>query len=177
MEAEKDTVTRHDLRHGRHTVFLLTDYQVFSPKYRRKILEGAVAEAAEENLSLVKKALPKKHVFPQLKGWRPGHLWAPSCYHGSGGQGGEVVERYTSGQKNYYKNEDAVPVVVTDAEKEKTHKTNYISLRTKFFAVTGPVLEYRVCDWNMGDVHPKQKNHGFKNPRCTGICPLRRVLW
>ncbi len=29
--------------------------------------------------------------FPQLKEWCPGHLWAPSCYHGSVGQGWEVV--------------------------------------------------------------------------------------
>ena len=35
---------------------------VFSPKYRGKVLEGEVAEAAEENRSLEKKALPKKHV-------------------------------------------------------------------------------------------------------------------
>jgi putative transposase len=25
--------------------------------------------------------------FPQLKEWCPGHLWAPSCYHGSVGHG------------------------------------------------------------------------------------------
>ena len=27
-----------------------------------------------------------------------------------------------------------------DEEKEKTHKTGYITLRTKLFAVTGPIL-------------------------------------
>ena len=27
-----------------------------------------------------------KDQFPQLKGWCPDHLWAPSCYHGSVGQ-------------------------------------------------------------------------------------------
>jgi len=48
VEAEKDIVTRHDLRHDRHTVSLLTDHIVFSPKYRGKVLEGEVAEAAEE---------------------------------------------------------------------------------------------------------------------------------
>jgi len=41
-------VTRQDLRHDRHTVSLLTDHLVFSPKYRGKVLEGEVAEAAEE---------------------------------------------------------------------------------------------------------------------------------
>ena len=48
MEAKKDMVTRHDLRHDRHSVSLLTDHLVFSPKYRGKVLEGEVAEAAEE---------------------------------------------------------------------------------------------------------------------------------
>ena len=48
MEAKKDMVTRHDLRHDRHTVSLLTDHLVFSPKYRGKVLLGEVAEAAEE---------------------------------------------------------------------------------------------------------------------------------
>jgi len=47
VEAMKDRVTRHDLRHGRHTVSLLTDHLVFSPKYRGKVLEGEVAEEAE----------------------------------------------------------------------------------------------------------------------------------
>ena len=47
-EAKKDGVTRHDLRHDRHTVSLLTDHLVFSPKYRGKVLLGEVAEAAEE---------------------------------------------------------------------------------------------------------------------------------
>ncbi len=48
MEANRDMVTRHDLRHDRHTVSLLTDHLVFSPKYRGNVLEGEVAEAAEE---------------------------------------------------------------------------------------------------------------------------------
>jgi REP element-mobilizing transposase RayT len=48
VEAKRDRVTKHDLRHDRHTVSLLTDHLVFSPKYRGKVLEGEVAEAAEE---------------------------------------------------------------------------------------------------------------------------------
>ena len=55
------------------------------------------------------------------------------------GHGWEVVEKYISGQKNYYKKEDTIPVVVVDEEKEKTHKIGYITLRTKLFAVTGHV--------------------------------------
>ena len=74
--------------------------------------------------------------FSQLKEWRPGHLWAPSCYHKtfkksfiknasqSVGQGWEVVERYISGQKGYEK-ADTVPVVVIDEEKENLERTKH----------------------------------------------------
>ena len=48
VEAKGETVTRRDLRHDRHTVSLLTDHSVFSPKYRGKVLHGVVAEVAEE---------------------------------------------------------------------------------------------------------------------------------
>ena len=77
VEVKEDRVTRHDLRHDRHTVSLLTDHLVFSPKYRGKVLLGEVAEATEE--------------------------------------------------------------IVIDEEKEKTFKTGYISLYTKFLAVTGSI--------------------------------------
>ena len=36
-----------ELRHDRHTVSLLTDHMVFSPKYRGKILTGDIAMLAE----------------------------------------------------------------------------------------------------------------------------------
>jgi len=48
VEAKWERVTRHDLRHDRHTVSLLTDHLVFTPKYRGKVLLGDVAEVAEE---------------------------------------------------------------------------------------------------------------------------------
>ncbi|HUW68468.1 MAG TPA: transposase [Candidatus Nanoarchaeia archaeon] len=38
---------KKELRHDRHTVSLLTDHMVFSPKYRGKILVGDVAMVAE----------------------------------------------------------------------------------------------------------------------------------
>jgi len=44
----RERVTRRDLRHDRHTVSLLTGHIVFSPKYRGKVLEGEVAEAARK---------------------------------------------------------------------------------------------------------------------------------
>ena len=34
--------------------------------------------------------------FPHLKEWCGDHLWAPSCYHGSVGNGWNVVEKYIS---------------------------------------------------------------------------------
>ena len=99
VEANRDMVTRRDLRHDRHTVSLLTDHLVFSPKYRGKVLEGEVAEAAGEISWIAKRIKGRsskllRDRFPQLKEWCPGHLWAPSCYHGSVGHGWEVVERY-----------------------------------------------------------------------------------
>jgi hypothetical protein len=62
VEAKRDIVTGQDPRHDRHTVSLLTDRLVFTSKYRGKVLVGEVAEAVEANLSLEKKALPKKQV-------------------------------------------------------------------------------------------------------------------
>ena len=94
MEAKKNMVTRHDLRHDRHSVSLLTDHLVFSPKYPGKVLEGEVAEAAEEiswiakrlkgrssKQTLLEKAFTEKRFavrdqFPQLKGWCQGQLYA-----------------------------------------------------------------------------------------------------
>jgi len=169
VEANRDMVTRHDLRHDGHTVSLLRDHLVFSPKYRGKVLEGEVAEAAEEiirknckelDIEVIDLAVNIDHVhlfityppkysvswiakrikgrsskllrdqFPLLKVWCLGHLWAPSCYHGSVGHGGDVVEKYISGQKGY---EKADPVSVMDDEKEKTHKTWYNTLYDKLF--------------------------------------------
>ena len=168
-EANRDMVTRRNLRHDRHTVSLLTDHLVFSPKYRGKVLEGEVAEAAEEiirenckelDIEVIDMAVGVDHVhlfikyppkysvswiakrikgrsskmlrdqFPQLKEWCPGHLWAPSCYHGSVGHGWEVVERYISGQKGY-ENTDTVPVIAE--EKVKARKTWYNTLYNKLF--------------------------------------------
>ncbi|MFZ2070178.1 MAG: hypothetical protein WAV32_00950 [Halobacteriota archaeon] len=54
VEVKRERVTRHEFRHDRHTVSLLTDPKTFkkvlsktlrrSPKYRGKVLEGEVAE-------------------------------------------------------------------------------------------------------------------------------------
>ena len=57
VEAMRERVTRRDLRHDRNTVSLLTNHLVFSPKYRGKVLEGEVAEAAEEIIRETRKEL------------------------------------------------------------------------------------------------------------------------
>jgi hypothetical protein len=46
--SEGESVKKHALRRGQHTVSMLTDHLVFSPKYRGTVLLGDVAEAAEE---------------------------------------------------------------------------------------------------------------------------------
>ncbi|RCV63854.1 hypothetical protein C5S53_11945 [Methanophagales archaeon] len=45
----------------------------------------------------------------------------------SEGQGGEVVEKYISGQKSYEK-ADTLPAIEEEKEKLRTHKTWYTSL-------------------------------------------------
>lgn len=57
VEAKKDRVTRCELRHDRHTVSLLTNHVVFSPKYRGKVLLSEVAEAAEEMIRKICKEM------------------------------------------------------------------------------------------------------------------------
>ncbi len=41
------TANQRELRHDRHTVSLLTDHLVITPKYRGKILTGEVAFVTE----------------------------------------------------------------------------------------------------------------------------------
>jgi len=70
VEADRDMVTRHDLRHDRHTVSLLTDHLVFSPKYRGKVLLGDVAEVAEEIIRETCKELDIEIIDMAGKWWR-----------------------------------------------------------------------------------------------------------
>ncbi len=39
-----------------------------------------------------------KKEFPHLKEWCGDHMWAPSCFHGSVGNGWDVVSRYIETQ-------------------------------------------------------------------------------
>ncbi len=70
MEANRDMVTRHDLRHDMHTVSLLTDHLVFPPKYRGKVLLGDVAEVAEEIIRKNCKELDIEIIDMAGKWWR-----------------------------------------------------------------------------------------------------------
>ncbi|NOR49103.1 MAG: hypothetical protein GQ533_13860 [Methanosarcinaceae archaeon] len=47
LQPHKQFNMSKELRHDRHTVSLLTDHMVFSPKYRGKVLVGDVAMLAE----------------------------------------------------------------------------------------------------------------------------------
>lgn len=49
-----------------------------------------------------KSSIALRKEFPHLKIWCKEHLWAPSCFHGSIGQGFDVVERYITSQKQYH---------------------------------------------------------------------------
>ncbi|MCX9027044.1 MAG: transposase [Candidatus Methanoperedens sp.] len=69
-----------ELRHNRHTVPLLSDHMVFAPKYRSKRLKGRTSRILRKE-------------FPHLKEWCGEHMWAPSCFHGSVGNGWDVVSK------------------------------------------------------------------------------------
>ena len=134
-----------ELRHDRHTVSLLTDHMVFTPKYRGKILTGDVAmicegiickTCVEMDIQIIEIAVNPDHVhiffkyppkyslsyiakkikgvssrilrkeFPHLQEWCGDHLWAPSCFHGSAGNGWDVVEKYIREQDVYEYNRE-----------------------------------------------------------------------
>jgi len=135
---KKSKVVRNRIRRDRHTVSLISDHLVFSPKYRGKVLFGDVAKRAEDifreicrehDIHIIEMAVNSDHVhlfinytpkyspsfianmikgkssrrlrqeFPHLVNWCKKGLWARSCFHGSVGQGHDVVERYISSQK------------------------------------------------------------------------------
>ena len=45
--SEKGKMKKHEPKHGRHTVTMLTDHLVFTPKFRHKVLVGDVARECE----------------------------------------------------------------------------------------------------------------------------------
>jgi REP element-mobilizing transposase RayT len=78
-----------ELRHDRHTVSLLTDHMVFAPKYSLSFI-------AKRLKGRTSRILRKE--FPHLKEWCGEHMWAPSCFHGSVGNGWDVVSKYIETQ-------------------------------------------------------------------------------
>lgn len=71
-----DRTANKELRRGRHTVSLLTDHMVFSPKYRGKILIDEVAFLAEAiirktcvelNIEIIDLAVNLDHVHLFIK--------------------------------------------------------------------------------------------------------------
>ncbi len=140
-----DSAKKRELRHDRHTVSMLTDHMVFSPKYRGNILIDDVAMVAEAiicktcrelDIQIIEMAVNPDHVhiffryppkyslsyiakklkgrsskilreeFPHLKEWCGEHLWAPSCFHDSVGNGWDVVEKYISSHNTYEYNRE-----------------------------------------------------------------------
>jgi putative transposase len=130
---------KYSERRCRHTITMLTDHMVFTPKYRAPILVGAVGRycdsairevCANVGATVLDLAVNVDHVhlflryppevsasklaekiktntsrelrekFPELRAWCRDALWAPGCYHGSVGQGFDVVERYISAQRS-----------------------------------------------------------------------------
>ena len=97
MEANRDKVTRQDLRHDRHTVSLLTDHLCFRRSIAGRYWRGEVAEAAEENIretcneldiEIIDMAMNVDHVHLFIK--KP---FRKSVYgKKSFGQGWDVVE-------------------------------------------------------------------------------------
>ena len=58
---------RRELHHDRHTVSLMTDHMVFSPKYRGKIPGGAVALAVEGIIRKICKEMKIKIIDMAMK--------------------------------------------------------------------------------------------------------------
>ena len=67
-------------------------FMKYPPKY-------SVSFIAKRIKGKISRILRKE--FPHLKEWYRDHLRAPSCYHGSVGNGWEVVERYISAHNTY----------------------------------------------------------------------------
>jgi len=65
-------------------------------QYPPKLSPSRITEKIKSNSS---RELRKQ--FPHLVSWNKDALWASGCFHGSVGQGFDVVEKYIAGQKAY----------------------------------------------------------------------------
>ena len=65
-------------------------------QYPPKLAPSRIVETIKSNTSR-----ELRREFPHLVKWNKGALWAPGSFHGSIGQGFDVVEKYIAGQKAY----------------------------------------------------------------------------
>jgi putative transposase len=70
---------------------------VFAPKYSLSFI-------AKRLKGRTSRILRKE--FPHFKEFCDEHLWAPSCYHESVGNGWDVVEKYISGKDTHHAKND-----------------------------------------------------------------------
>ena len=63
----------------------------YAPKYSVSYIAKRIKGGSSREL---------RKAFPHLKEWYNKSLWTPSCFHGSVGQGWEVVERYIQNPEN-----------------------------------------------------------------------------
>ncbi|SNQ60638.1 IS200/IS605 family transposase [Candidatus Methanoperedens nitratireducens] len=61
----------------------------YPPKYSLSYIAKKIKGVSSKRL---------REAFPHLKEWCGDHLWAPSCFHGSVGNGWEVVSKYIETQ-------------------------------------------------------------------------------
>ena len=66
-------------------------------QYPPKLSPSKITEKIKSN-----SARQLRTQFPHLVRWNKNALWAPGCFHGSVGQGFDVVEKYIAGQKRYH---------------------------------------------------------------------------
>jgi hypothetical protein len=84
---------------SQYTFFLLLVFIFF--KYPPKHSLSYIAKRIKGSTSRI---LRKE--FPHLKEWCGEHFWAPSCFHGSVGNGWEIVEKYIRDQDTYEYNRE-----------------------------------------------------------------------
>jgi len=65
----------------------------YSPSYIAKRIKGSTSRILKKE-------------FPHLREWCGEHFWAPSCFHGSVGNGWDVVQKYISEQDKYEYNRE-----------------------------------------------------------------------
>ncbi len=79
-------------------------FDICQPVVAYKELTAKDAKGAKKIKGVSSKRL--RDEFPHLKDWCGNHLWAPSCFHGSVGNGWEVVSKYIETQDLHHAKND-----------------------------------------------------------------------